>query len=73
MCVAVPVKIVEICNESTAIIDANGVKREVNVAFIDSPEIGDYVLVHAGFAIKKWTAEEAKEFFELMKEINLNQ
>ncbi len=73
MCLAIPVKIVEIKDENTAIIDADGVRREVNIAFIDSPKKGDYLLVHAGFAIRKWTEEEAKEFFDLVNGINLKQ
>ncbi len=70
MCLAVPVKIVEIKNEQMAIVDADGIKRDVNIAFIEEPKVGDYVLVHAGFAIRKWSQEDAKEFFELVKGIN---
>ena len=52
MCLGIPVKIVEIKGE-TAIVESNGVKREAIITFIENPQIGDYVILHAGFAIQK--------------------
>jgi hydrogenase expression/formation protein HypC len=60
MCLAVPAKIVEL-NDSTATISVEGVLREVDVSLIDEPRLGDFVLVHAGFAIHKWEQFEVEE------------
>ncbi len=60
MCLAVPAKIVEL-NDSIATISVGGAFREVDVSLIDEPRLGDYVLVHAGFAIHKWDKSEVEE------------
>jgi hydrogenase expression/formation protein HypC len=61
MCLAVPAKIVELSN-STAMISVEGALREVDVSLIDEPRLGDFVLVHAGFAIHKWDKSEVEEW-----------
>ena len=67
MCVGVPSKITKI-EDSMAIIEVLGAKREVSLLLLDEPvQIGDYVIVHAGFAIKKIQEEDAHENLELMK------
>lgn len=60
MCLAVPARIVEL-QDSTATISVEGALREVDVSLIDEPRLGDYVLVHAGFAIHKWDKSEVEE------------
>ena len=50
MCLAIPLKLVAI-NGKTAVGEAMGMRREIRVDFIEEPQIGDYVIVHAGFAI----------------------
>jgi len=60
MCLAVPAKIVEL-RETTATISVEGVLRDVDVSLIEEPRLGDYVLVHAGFAIHKWERSEVDE------------
>jgi hydrogenase expression/formation protein HypC len=65
MCLAVPAKIVELDGQN-AIVDLQGVKRQANVAFIDNPSVGDYVLMHAGFAIRKWSEEDVQAYKEVM-------
>lgn len=68
MCLAVPSKIIEI-NEDTGIVDVEGVKREVGLHLIEEPRVGDYVIVHAGFAINKIDENEALETLRLFREI----
>jgi hydrogenase expression/formation protein HypC len=68
MCLAVPSKIVEI-NENTAIVDVEGVKKEVGLYLIENPKVGDYVIVHAGFAISKIDQNEALETLKIFREI----
>ncbi|MCK5845060.1 MAG: HypC/HybG/HupF family hydrogenase formation chaperone [Victivallales bacterium] len=69
MCLAVPALIVEKSNDMQGVVDLKGARRECNLAFVPDAEVGDHVLIHAGFAIKKWTSEEVKEFHGLMNEI----
>ncbi|HOO56968.1 MAG TPA: HypC/HybG/HupF family hydrogenase formation chaperone [bacterium] len=69
MCLAVPVKIIEILDIETAIFDIDGVGNEVNISLVEDLEPGDYVLVHAGFAIEKLDREEALKTLEMFEEI----
>ena len=52
MCLAVPLKLIEI-NGKNAIGEAMGMTRQLRVDFIKDPQVGDYVMVHAGFAIER--------------------
>jgi hydrogenase expression/formation protein HypC len=68
MCLAVPMKVLSIENE-TAVAEVDGVKREASLMMLsDEVSVGDYVLIHAGFAISKLDEEEAKETIALMRE-----
>jgi len=68
MCLAVPARIVKIEGQN-ATVEVNGLTRSANVAFIESPAIGDFVLLHAGFAIRKWSAQDVDEFNRIMREV----
>ncbi len=68
MCLAVPLKIVKII-ENTGVVEAGGVTKEVSLHLIDDPAIGDYVIVHAGFAINKVDENEALEALKVLREI----
>ncbi len=69
MCLAVPSKIIRIKN-STATIDVYGAQRDISLLLIeDSVGIGDYVLVHAGFAIQKLQEDIAEETLGLFKKL----
>lgn len=52
-----------------AVVDFGGVSREISVAFLDSPTIDDYVIVHAGFALHKISAEEAEVTLNLIRQV----
>ncbi len=67
MCLAIPSKIVKI-KGNVATIDVDGVQREASLLLIDNPKIGDYVIVHAGFAINKINEEDALESLKLLRE-----
>ena len=69
MCIAVPSKVIAI-KGAMATIDAQGAKREVSLMLLpDAAEIGDYVLVHAGFAIQRIDPEAGIETLALFDEI----
>ncbi len=72
MCLAVPAKIVEL-NGTTAVISVDGALREVDVSLIEDARLDDYVLVHAGFAIHKWDADEVAEFEAIQSVVNLKE
>lgn len=69
MCLAVPLKIVEI-NGKTAVAEAMGMKREIRVDFITEPKIGDFVIVHAGFAIERLPEQQAMDDLEAWEEVS---
>jgi hydrogenase expression/formation protein HypC len=72
MCLAIPAKIVEL-HDSTATISVDGALREVDVTLIEEPRLGEYVLVHAGFAIHKWDQSDVDEFEEIRAATNLRE
>ncbi len=68
MCLAVPMKVVSIDND-TAIAEVDGVRREASLMMLNEVvNVGDYVLIHAGFAISRLDEEEALETISLMRE-----
>jgi hydrogenase assembly chaperone HypC/HupF len=68
MCLAIPLKIVEI-DGNTAVGESLGMRREIRVDFIEAPKIGDYVIVHAGFAIERLPEQQALEDLEAWEEV----
>jgi len=72
MCLAIPGKILEI-NGNQALVDFDGIQQKIVIALIQNPEIGKYVIVHAGYAIEQINEEEAMEAIEQWKEIAEDQ
>ncbi len=68
MCLAVPLKIVEM-NGLDAVGERDGVRRSMRLDFIREPRLGDYVIVHAGFAIEKVDGAQAEEDQALAREL----
>ncbi|MDD3463673.1 MAG: HypC/HybG/HupF family hydrogenase formation chaperone [Sulfurospirillaceae bacterium] len=70
MCLSIPSKVVEIDKDNIATVDTMGVKRKVTLDLMDEEvKIGDYVLIHVGFAMGKISEEEAKQSIALYNEI----
>lgn len=71
MCLAIPGKIVEILDEenSLAKVEVGGVRRQVNIGMLEGVQVGDYVLIHVGFAMSKVDEKEAQETLRLLKEL----
>jgi len=65
MCLAVPAEVLSL-NGNLAKVSVEGAVREVNVSLVDDVTVGDYVLVHAGFALQRWTREDYLEWKEIM-------
>ncbi|MBL7224828.1 MAG: HypC/HybG/HupF family hydrogenase formation chaperone [Desulfobacteraceae bacterium] len=68
MCLAIPAKITKI-NNNMGTIDMEGTQREVSLLLLEDSKIGDYVIVHAGFAIHKIDEAEAKESLKVLREL----
>lgn len=69
MCLAIPALVVELLPDSMARIDLDGVCKEISLALVEDVAIGDYVIVHVGYALQKLDPEEAAETLELFAEI----
>ncbi|MFP4030667.1 MAG: HypC/HybG/HupF family hydrogenase formation chaperone [Desulfococcaceae bacterium] len=67
MCLAIPSQIVEISN-GMAVIDVDGVQRDASLLLLEDAAVGDYVIVHAGFAIQKIDEAAARESLDLLRE-----
>ncbi len=65
MCLAIPGKIIKI-NSQLATVEFRGVQKEINISIVDV-KVGDYVMVHAGFAIEKMENENVKEIKKYLK------
>ena len=68
MCLAIPAKIIKI-DDNMGTIDMEGTQREVSMLLLEDAKIGDYVIVHAGFAIHKIDEAEAKESLKVLREL----
>ena len=68
MCLAIPLKLIEI-NGKTATGEAMGMTRQLRVDFIKDPQVGDYVMVHAGFAIERLPEGQALADLEAWEEM----
>ncbi len=77
MCLAIPMKVMEtrggtdtLEDPPVAVVDADGIRREVRLDLVDRmPEIGDYLIIHAGFAINCLDPHEARRSLELMRKM----
>lgn len=67
MCLAIPSRITKIEN-NMATIDVEGVQREASLMLLEDARVGDYVIVHAGFAIQKLDEAAARETLDLLRE-----
>lgn len=69
MCLGVPLKIVEI-NGKEALGELNGVRKKIRVDLIENLKLGDYVMVHAGFALEIMKEKEANDTLRIFEEIH---
>ena len=69
MCLAVPMKIVEIRTDGLGVGDLDGVRHEVDLSLVPDTRLGNYVIVHAGFAIEKLDEQEADARLALFEEL----
>ena len=68
MCLAIPMKVIK-KNKDRAMVQSSGVRRDINISLLKNVKIGNYVIVHAGFAIEKLDEMRAKETLSLFRQM----
>mgnify|MGYP001190432852 CR=1 FL=1 len=69
MCLAIPAQVIELRPEAQAVVDLAGVKKEISLALVDDVAVGDFVIVHVGYALNKLDRDEAAKTLALFAEI----
>lgn len=69
MCLAMPARVVEIREGDLAVVDLAGVRKEVSLALVDEVAVGDYVILHVGYALQKLDTDEAEKTLALFAEM----
>ncbi|MBB3104823.1 HypC/HybG/HupF family hydrogenase formation chaperone [Azomonas macrocytogenes] len=69
MCLAIPVRIEELVDEETAVAHIGGLRKTINIALVDGLQVGDYVILHVGFALEKLDEQEAQRTLALFTEL----
>jgi len=72
MCLAIPVKVVELREGDQAMVAVGGVRKEISLALVDGITVDDYVILHVGYAIQKLDPEEAEKTLALFAELGEN-
>lgn len=73
MCLAIPARIAEKLDNDMALIDLGGVRKEISLSLVDDVAVGDYVIVHVGYALTKLDPEEAERTLRLFAEMGALQ
>ena len=69
MCLAIPAQVIELRDGDNAVVDLAGVKKEISLSLVDGVAVGDYVIVHVGYALNKLDPEEAEKTLALFAEM----
>jgi len=72
MCLAVPMQIVKILADGKALVKQDDLETEVDLSLIQDPNVGDYVIIHAGYAIDSLDLEEAEQRMKLFRAMEDN-
>ena len=69
MCLAIPVKVIELCGDDLAVVDLDGIRKQISLALVDDVRVGDYVILHVGYALSKLDPDEAQRTLALFAEL----
>lgn len=69
MCLAIPCRVVELRADDQALIEVGGIRKEISLALVDDVEIGDYVIVHVGYALNRIDPDEAEKTLAAFAEL----
>lgn len=70
MCLAIPAEVTKLLPDEMAVASIDGVSKEVSVVLIQDLAVGDYVIIHVGYALTKIDPDEARRTLELMRELS---
>ena len=73
MCLAIPARVVDIAADDQAIVDLGGVRKEISLALVEGVQVGDYVIVHVGYALTRLDPAEAEKTLALMAAAGLTE
>lgn len=73
MCLAMPVQIVQLLADEQAVVNLGGVEKTISTALLDEVQVGDYVVIHVGFALTKLDEQEAAKTLQLFHELETAQ
>lgn len=65
MCLAVPVRVVELLDDAMAVVELGGIRKQISLALVDGVQVGDHVILHVGYALSKLDAREAERTLAL--------
>lgn len=71
MCLAIPARIEELTTPGNAIVNLGGVCKEISLALVDDAQVGEYVIVHVGYALQKLDQEEAELTLKMFAEMGV--
>ena len=69
MCLAIPAKVVQKLDNDQAVVEVGGVRNNISLMLVDGVEVGDYVIVHVGFAITRLDVDEAEKSIALFEDM----
>lgn len=69
MCLAIPARVAELLEGDNAVVELGGVRKDISLALVDGVGVGDYVIVHVGYAINRLDPEEAAKTLKLFAEL----
>lgn len=72
MCLAIPTRVVELLPDSLAVVDLGGVRKTVSIELVDELAVGDYVIIHVGYALARLDPAEAAQTLALMAEAGID-
>jgi hydrogenase expression/formation protein HypC len=71
MCLAIPCRVAELLPGDQALVEVGGVRKSISLALVEDVQVGDYVILHVGFALSKLDAEEAAKTLALFAEMGI--
>lgn len=73
MCLAIPARVVQLLPNARAIVDLSGVRKDISIDLVPDAALGDYVIVHVGYALGKIDPEEAQHTLDLFAELSASE
>jgi hydrogenase expression/formation protein HypC len=68
MCLAIPARVTAVLDETRAVVDLGGIRKEISTALVEDVRVGEYVILHVGFALGRLDEAEAERTLALMEE-----